>query len=130
MDSSISLQLHKLEMKLTFFNEMDAVIMRVKEQLDRSRQKLYHERAQIIAARLGLPPSSRGVPPSLPNRIAMNFANAIPRPPMGMNSQRPPISKPMGTMPSTASGPFVSTTTAGRSIRPSGQDNISSVVTK
>ncbi|KAJ6671354.1 SWI/SNF COMPLEX-RELATED [Salix viminalis] len=56
---------------------MDSVIMRVREQLDRSRQRLYQERAQIIASRLGLPPSSRAVPPSLPaNRIAKCISEA------------------------------------------------------
>ncbi|KAF2316381.1 hypothetical protein GH714_041722 [Hevea brasiliensis] len=130
--SVIEKQLHKLEMKLAFFNEMDHVIMRVREQLDRSRQRLYHERAQIIAARLGLPASSsRGMPPTSPtNRIAMNFANSIPRPPMSMTSQRPPIVRPIGTLAPTPSNPFVSTTTAGSSIRPSGQDKLSSVGTK
>ncbi|PQP95897.1 SWI/SNF complex subunit SWI3D [Prunus yedoensis var. nudiflora] len=61
---------------------MENVVMRVREQLDRSRQKLYHERAQIIAARLGLPgSSSRPVPSSMPaNRMAMNVANSVPRP--------------------------------------------------
>ncbi|KAJ6739049.1 SWI/SNF COMPLEX SUBUNIT SWI3D [Salix koriyanagi] len=129
--SLIEKQLHKLETKLAFFNEMDSVIMRVREQLDRSRQRLYQERAQIIATRLGLPPSSRAMPPSLPsNRIAMNFANAFPRPPMNLASQRPPISIPMGTLGPTPSGTFVSTTTAGNSIRPSSQDKISSIGTK
>ncbi|KAJ6402799.1 hypothetical protein OIU84_014829 [Salix udensis] len=129
--SLIEKQLHKLETKLAFFNEMDSVIMRVREQLDRSRQRLYQERAQIIATRLGLPPSSRAMPPSLPsNRIAMNFANAFPRPPMNMVSQRPPISIPMGTLAPTPAGTFVSTTTAGNSIRPSSQDKISSIGTK
>ena len=120
------LQLQKLETKLAFFNEMDSVIMRVREQLDRSRQRLYQERAQIIASRLGLPPSSRAVPPSLPaNRIA----NAFPRPPMGMTAQRPPITRPMGALAPTP-GTLVSTTTAGNSIRSSGQDKLSSVGTK
>jgi len=126
------LQLHKLETKLAFFNEMDSVIMRVREQLDRSRQRLYQERAQIIAARLGLPPSSRAMPQSLPsNRIAMNFANTFPRPPMNMATQRPSISTPMGTLANTPPGTFVSTTTtAGNSIRPSSQEKISSIGTK
>ncbi|KAJ9135534.1 hypothetical protein P3X46_032709 [Hevea brasiliensis] len=120
----IKKQVHKLEMKLAFFKEMDLVTMRVREQLDRLRQRLYHERAQIIAARLGLPASSsRGMPPTLPtNRIATNCANSIPRPLMSMTSQRPPIARPMGTLSPTPSNPFVSTTAAGSSIRPSGQD--------
>ncbi|PPS12420.1 hypothetical protein GOBAR_AA08227 [Gossypium barbadense] len=36
-------QLHKMEAKLSFFNEMEGVVMRVTKQLDRSRQRLYHE---------------------------------------------------------------------------------------
>ncbi|KAJ6385883.1 hypothetical protein OIU77_028950 [Salix suchowensis] len=125
--SLIEKQLHKLETKLSFFNEMDSVIMRVREQLDRSRQRLYQERAQIIASRLGLPPTSRAVPPSLPaNRIA----NAFPRPPMGMTAQRPPITRPMGALAPTPGTLVSTTTTAGNSIRSSGQDKLSSVGTK
>lgn len=39
---------------MAFFTEMDGVVARVREQLERSKQRLYHERAQIIAARLGM----------------------------------------------------------------------------
>ncbi|XWS67930.1 hypothetical protein CRYUN_Cryun04dG0047100 [Craigia yunnanensis] len=125
-------QLHKMETKLAFFNEMEGVMMRVKEQLDRSRQRLYHERTQIIAARLGLPASSsRAIPPSnAANRIATNFAKSVARPPMSMTAPRPPISRPLGPMAPTPSNPFVSTTVAGSSIRPASQDNFSSVGTK
>ncbi|XP_010526925.1 PREDICTED: SWI/SNF complex subunit SWI3D [Tarenaya hassleriana] len=98
--SLIEKQLHKLEMKLTVFSEMENLTMRVREQLERSRQRLYHERAQIIAARLGVPPtSSSSSKASLPtNRIAANFANVVPRPPpIGMAYPRPPIPRPMAT---------------------------------
>ncbi|XP_062093123.1 SWI/SNF complex subunit SWI3D [Humulus lupulus] len=110
----IEKQLLKLETKLGFFNEMENVLMRVREQLDRSRQRLYHERAQIIAARLGLPASSsRVAPSSLPtNRVHMNVTNSVPRPPLSMVPQRPPLSRPMGTGAPTPSIPL-STTTAG-----------------
>ncbi|XP_038887838.1 SWI/SNF complex subunit SWI3D [Benincasa hispida] len=130
----IEKQLHKLESKLAFFNEMDNVTMRVREQLDRSKQRLFQERAQIIAARLGLPASSsRGVAPTLPaNRMAMNFANSAPRPPMGMMPQRPPTSGPSG-MAATNPNPqyaTTSTTISGNSFRPANQDTLSSVGTK
>lgn len=125
------MQLQKLETKLGFFNEMENVLMRVREQLDRSRQRLYHERAQIIAARLGLPASSsRVTPSSLPtNRTGMNVASSVPRPPLGMVPQRPPMSRTMGTVAPTPSIPL-STTTAGSSIQPPSQDKLSSVGTK
>ncbi|XWS54897.1 hypothetical protein CRYUN_Cryun10bG0129100 [Craigia yunnanensis] len=130
--SLIEKQLHKMETKLGFFNEMEGVIMRVKEQLDRSRQRLYHERAQIISARLGLPTSSsRAMPPSnTANRIATNFANSVARPAMSMTAPRLPMSRPMGPIAPTPSNPFVSATVAGSSIRPVSRDNLSSVVTK
>ncbi|KAI4298354.1 hypothetical protein L6164_031927 [Bauhinia variegata] len=117
----INLQLHKLEAKLAFFNEMENVTLRVREQLDRSRQKLYHQRAMIIASRLGLPASSsRGVPPSFPtNRIPLNLANSGPRPPINMNPQRPPMSNPMGTSATTLPNPLASATAAGNLVRPS-----------
>ncbi|XVF01119.1 hypothetical protein REPUB_Repub04eG0060600 [Reevesia pubescens] len=130
--SLIEKQLHKMEAKLAFFNEMEGVVMRVKDQLDRSRQRLYYERQQIIAARLGLPASSsRAMPPSnAANRIATNFANSVARPPMSMTAPRPPMLRPMGPMAPTASNPFVSSTVAGSSIRPASQDKLSSVGTK
>lgn len=113
---------------------MDNVTLRVREQLDRSKQRLFQERAQIIAARLGLPASSsRGVAPTLPaNRMAMNFPNSAPRPPMGMTPQRPPISGPPGMAPTNPNPQYgtTSTTISGSSIRPANQDTLSSVGTK
>ncbi|KAK8562942.1 hypothetical protein V6N12_011006 [Hibiscus sabdariffa] len=130
--SLIEKQFHKMEAKLAFFNEMEGVMVRVKEQLDRSRQKLYHERTQIIAARLGLPASSsRATPPAnAANRIAANFANSAARPPVRMPAARPPMSRPMGSMAPTSSNTYLSTTVAGSSIRPSSKDNLSSVGSK
>ncbi|KAL6012342.1 hypothetical protein ACLOJK_002829 [Asimina triloba] len=94
-------QLHKLETKLSLFAEMESSIMRAREQLDRSRQKLYHERAQIIAARLGLPAQGpRPMPPMMPmmqsgpmSKVPMNYLSPGPRLPM-MTPQRPPIIQP------------------------------------
>ncbi|KAM7474988.1 hypothetical protein LguiB_022231 [Lonicera macranthoides] len=133
--SLIEKQLHKLETKLSFFNEMENVVMRAREQLERSKQKLFHERSQIIAARLGMSASSARPmqQQSLPvNRAATAFAHSALRPPMGMmTSQRPPISRPV--MASTAGPPsslFVPATVGGNSIPPSNQDNTSSVAMK
>ncbi|XP_010028579.2 SWI/SNF complex subunit SWI3D [Eucalyptus grandis] len=108
-------QLHKVEMKLAFYNEVENVTMRVREQLERARQRLYHERAQIIAARLGYSgSSSRPNPATLPaNRIPMNMANLAPRAPTSMPSQRPPLLRPPGNVAPNPSNPFVSTSTAG-----------------
>ncbi|XP_026394240.1 SWI/SNF complex subunit SWI3D-like isoform X2 [Papaver somniferum] len=109
----------KLELKLSFFTEMESVITRVREQMDRSRQKLYQERAQIIASRLGYPASaSRTVMPSFPtNRVAMSYANALPRQQPGTNFQRPQMMasmvRPSGPHLSTPSIP--SRTVAGAS---------------
>lgn len=109
---------------------MDNVVLRVREQLERSRQRLYHERANIIAARLGIPASSsRMIPSSLPgNRIGVNVAGAVPRPPLGMLSQRPPMSRPVGPMAPNLSVP--SSTAAGNAIQPPSQEKPSSVGTK
>ncbi|KAI3441309.1 uncharacterized protein J3R85_002585, partial [Psidium guajava] len=108
-------QLHKVEMKLAFYNEVENVAMRVREQLERARQRLYHERAQIIAARLGYSgSSSKANPPSLPtNRIPMNMANLAPRASTGVPSQRPPLLRASGNVAPNPSNPFVSTSTAG-----------------
>ncbi|CAA6657585.1 unnamed protein product [Spirodela intermedia] len=71
----IEKQLRKLEIKLALFGEIESAISRAREQLDRARQRLLHERAQIIAARLGLPASSsRSIPPSLPPTKPSNLA--------------------------------------------------------
>lgn len=128
----IEKQLHKLETKLAFFNDMEHLVMRVKELLDRSRHKLYHERAMIISSRLGVPASSsRGVPPSIPtNRIPMNFANSLQRPQFNMNPQGPLISRPGSTAATTLPNPLMSATAAGSSVRPSSQENLSSVGTE
>ncbi|XP_022952326.1 SWI/SNF complex subunit SWI3D-like isoform X1 [Cucurbita moschata] len=130
----IEKQLHKLESKLAFFNDMENVTVRMREQLDRSKQRLFQERAQIIAARLGLPASSsRGGAPTLPtNRMPMNFANTVPRPPMGMVPQRPPTSGLPGMAASNPNPqyPTTGTTISGSSFRPANQDTLSSVGSK
>ncbi|KAH9624672.1 hypothetical protein KSS87_001682 [Heliosperma pusillum] len=95
----IEKQLHKLEIKLSFFTEMEGAVMRVREVFERSRQKLFAERAQIIASRLGLPASARGVASSHPlNRMPPNLLNSVLRPSMNMGGYRPPMSRPV--MPS------------------------------
>ncbi|KAI3946144.1 hypothetical protein MKX01_024900 [Papaver californicum] len=115
----IEKQLQKLEFKLSFFTEMESVITRVREQMDRSRQKLYQERAQIIASRLGYPASaSRTVIPSFPtNRVAMSYANALPRQQPGTNFQRPQMKttvRPSGP-PHRSSSSIPSSTVTGAS---------------
>ncbi|XP_071701293.1 SWI/SNF complex subunit SWI3D isoform X2 [Rutidosis leptorrhynchoides] len=99
--SLVEKQLHKLETKLAFFTEMEGVVSRAREQLERSKQRLYHERAQIITARLGMSASSAGRPMGqqpLPNRPGATLPNTVQRPPnpmMSMTPQRPPLSRPM-----------------------------------
>ncbi|PKA59837.1 SWI/SNF complex subunit SWI3D [Apostasia shenzhenica] len=87
----IEKQLRKLEIKLALFSEMESVITRAKEQIERAKQKLIHERAMIIAARLGLPPpSSRPFSTSLTaNKFAMGYGSTSLRLP-SMASQKPP----------------------------------------
>ncbi|KAI3695543.1 hypothetical protein L1987_78540 [Smallanthus sonchifolius] len=77
----------KLETKLTFFTEMDGVVSRAREQLERSKQRLYHQGAQIIAARLGMPGSASSRP--MPHLLQR------PPNPMSMTPQRPPVSRSM-----------------------------------
>ncbi|MFS7998723.1 hypothetical protein Hanom_Chr12g01157291 [Helianthus anomalus] len=85
--SLVEKQLHKLETKLTFFTEMDGVVSRAREQLERSKRGLYHERAQIIAARLGMSGAASSRP--------MAHSGQRPPNPMVMTPQRPPLSRPM-----------------------------------
>ncbi|KAM0937906.1 putative transcription factor MYB/SANT family [Dioscorea sansibarensis] len=88
----IEKQLHKLETKMAYFTDIENMIMRAREQMDRTRQKLHHERAQIIAARLGMP-SQRVTPQSLAaNKAAMNYINTATRPP-NMPFQKPPLAR-------------------------------------
>lgn len=99
---------------MAFFADMENVIMRVKEQLERSKQKLFHERAQIIASRFGTPGSARPTLQTLPlNRAGVAFPNVAPRPLMGMNSLRPPTSRPM--MPPN---PMFAGNATGSSVQP------------
>ncbi|WJX51479.1 hypothetical protein P8452_37673 [Trifolium repens] len=125
----IEKQLYKLEAKLAFFNDTENVVMRVKELLERSRHKLYHERALIIASRLGVPGSSSRGLPSIVTK-AINYTNSLPRPPITMNPQGPLISRPVSTTGATLPNPSMSATAAGSSVRPSSQENLSSVGTK
>ncbi|GMH23563.1 hypothetical protein Nepgr_025406 [Nepenthes gracilis] len=120
----IDKQLRKLEVKMTFFAEMGNSIMKVREHLERSRQKLYHERAQIIAARLGLPASSsRAMPPMISaNRTPVGFATSMPRPPLSITAQRPPFSRPFMTSAPPLSNPYAPSVAAGAtSMQPSRQ---------
>ncbi|KAL8160611.1 hypothetical protein V2J09_002148, partial [Rumex salicifolius] len=121
----IEKQLRKLEVKMSFFSDMDNAILRVKEQLDRSKQMLYHERAQIIAARFGIPPSSASRPlmSMLPvGRGAVGPGSRMMRPPMNTAPLRPPMTRPMMTSgPVTSVAAVASTVTGGSSMRPSSQ---------
>ncbi|XP_057788246.1 SWI/SNF complex subunit SWI3D [Salvia miltiorrhiza] len=123
----IEKQLYKLETKLAFFADMENVGMRVRELLERSKQRLFHERAQIIATRFGMPPgSARPASQNLPpNRAAGAFPNAASRPLMGMNSLRPPISRPM-MPPNPTSSTMLTGNATGSSMQPNA-DKLSSV---
>uniref|UniRef100_A0A1J3JXW1 SWI/SNF complex subunit SWI3D n=1 Tax=Noccaea caerulescens TaxID=107243 RepID=A0A1J3JXW1_NOCCA len=127
--SLIEKQLHKLEAKLSIVKDSESLTVRMKEQLERSRQRLYHERAQIIAARLGVPPSMSSKVSLPTNRIAANFANVAQRPPMGMAFPRPPMPRPpIGTSSLSVPGSLVAATAiAGSSDPPPASDNVSSV---
>ncbi|KAJ3672850.1 hypothetical protein LUZ60_006224 [Juncus effusus] len=94
----IDKQFRKMEAKLAMFFELEGMIARVKEQTDKVRQRLLHERSQIIAARLGLqnPPPFRNPNPNPnpnpspnqqaanANRLAAAYASAM------AGGQRPP----------------------------------------
>ncbi|KAL8542921.1 hypothetical protein ACS0TY_003700 [Phlomoides rotata] len=122
----IEKQLYKLETKLAFFTDMETVAMRVKEQLERSKQRLFHERAQIIATRFGMSgparPTSQVLPP---NRAAVSLPNVASRPFMGTNSLRPPISRHM-VPPNSTSNSFLTGSAPGSSVQPNA-DKLSSV---
>ncbi|BAT90916.1 hypothetical protein LR48_Vigan08g171400 [Vigna angularis] len=128
----IEKQLLKLETKVAFFNDVENVVMRAREHVERSRHKLYHERALIIASRLGIPASSsRGIAPTVStNRFPTNIANSLQRPQMMMSPQRPLLSRPAATVATTLQNPLASSTAAGNSVRPSNQEKLSSVGTK
>uniref|UniRef100_A0A803LP45 SWI/SNF complex subunit SWI3D n=1 Tax=Chenopodium quinoa TaxID=63459 RepID=A0A803LP45_CHEQI len=128
----IEKQLRKLEIKLSYFTEMEHGIMRVREQLERSRQKLFNERAQIIASRLGIQSSSsRMLPSSYPmNRMPPGFINSMLRPSMGLGAQRPPMSRPVVmSAPPTTNMPAPAEVVGGSSTQPSAMENTSAVET-
>ncbi|GFS46191.1 DNA-binding family protein [Actinidia rufa] len=112
--------------KTAFFAEMESVVMKIREQMERSKQRLYQERAQIIASRLAFSaPSSRPMQQSLPiNRVTMGFSNLAAKPPMGMTSQRPPISRSSMMVGPPPSNTFAPATSAGNPVRPTNQDKI------
>ncbi|CAD5189858.1 unnamed protein product [Musa acuminata subsp. malaccensis] len=92
----IEKQLHKLEAKLAFFADIDSVVLRMREQTEKARQRLMLERSQIIAARLGVPTSSlRANPASLPaNRLAMGYGATGIKPPNMAWQKPPPVRRP------------------------------------
>ncbi|KAK1439843.1 hypothetical protein QVD17_05665 [Tagetes erecta] len=102
--SLVEKQLHKLETKLTFFTELDGVVSRAREQLEKSKQRLYQERAQIIAARLGMSGAASSRPTGHPSQRPPN--------PMNMTPQRPPLSRPMMGSTPPLSNPMGPTTVA------------------
>lgn len=55
---------------MSLFTDIESVIMRMREQTERARHRLMHERQQIIAARLG---AARGNPPPLINKFAPGY---------------------------------------------------------
>lgn len=122
------LQLHKLETKLALFAEMEGAVMRVKEQLERARQRLYHERAQIIAARLGLPtPSSRPMPQIPISRTAANHVNTVSKPPPTMASQKPQARRTVRASNTPSAISSFPGTASGSSTHDQSQDTLSSV---
>ncbi|CAN4112342.1 unnamed protein product [Withania somnifera] len=112
--SLIEKQLYKLENKITFFHDMDNVVMRVRELLERSKQRLLHERSQIIKSRYPTHPMQQSGPA---NRPGMALANSAPRL-TAMSSQRIPNSRPIMAGTPTPSS-FMPTTVAGNSTQPS-----------
>lgn len=98
----IEKQLHKLESKLALSSEMESAILKVREQLDRERQRLYQECAQIVAARLGSC-ASRSMPLSLATSI-MNYGNSGLKPPT-VSRQKPTVKRTArASLPSPSPG--------------------------
>lgn len=94
---------------------MDNVVMRVRELLERSKQRLLLERSQILKSRS----VTHAVPQSVPaNRPGMVFANTTPRLLNAMSSQRIPYSRPIMAGTPTPSS-FMPTTVSGNSMQPS-----------
>ncbi|CAN6482096.1 unnamed protein product [Victoria cruziana] len=74
----IEKQLHKLESKLGLFSDIERIYMRLREQIDRGRQRLILERSQIIAARFGSKSfqSTQNIPASMP-RMGFQSTQAL-----------------------------------------------------
>ncbi|ERN17502.1 hypothetical protein AMTR_s00059p00072490 [Amborella trichopoda] len=87
--SVIEKQLQKLEVKMGPLFEMERANMRIREPIDKARQRLYHERAQIIAARFGYPP-----PTSRAAALSSNPTGKTPLPNSNTVSSQPPIANP------------------------------------
>ncbi|WOK92280.1 hypothetical protein Cni_G00971 [Canna indica] len=92
----IEKQLHKLEVKLSLFTDIENVVLRMREQTEKARHRLMFERSQIIAARLGVSGSSlRANPASMPaNRVAMGYGPTGPRPLNMATQKQPPLRRP------------------------------------
>lgn len=80
----INHQLKRLELKLKQFAEIETLLLKECEQVERGRQRLYGERIRIISAKFGQtmpPPSSSSMPPMVPPSTTMNMNT---RPPSGV----------------------------------------------
>lgn len=89
--------------------------MRVRELLERSKQRLLVERSQILKSRSMTHPVPQSVPA---NRPGMVLANTAPRLLNAMSSQRIPFSRPIMSGTPTPSS-FMPPTVSGNSMQPS-----------
>lgn len=58
------LQLKKLELKLKTFNDLEMMLSKECESVERARQKIYSDHARMVASRLGTTPGGSPNPPS------------------------------------------------------------------
>lgn len=76
-------QMHKIEKKLALFSDIESVIVKMREQTERARNKLMYERQQIIAARLGIPATRANLVPQTTDKSTMG--------PSAVASQKPSV---------------------------------------
>ncbi|KAJ3671645.1 hypothetical protein LUZ60_007724 [Juncus effusus] len=92
----INHQLKRLELKLKQFAEIETLLLKECEQVDKIRQQISAGRARMMSGQVSRPTPSSPIPPSTTNPIPLN-PNPNPNP-------RPLINSPLGMQPNMPAG--------------------------
>lgn len=73
-------QLKKLELKLKTFNDLEIMLSKECESVERARQRFYSDHARMVAAHLGTTPGGMAKSPTLGTGTSLQAGGIVPRP--------------------------------------------------